>query len=316
VNAEAVGQWLSERRAEGMPAAACNTHLDDLLNFVEWCLREGRLDQNPIKGIKHLKEVKTDAGARPLTEEELGRLVRIGLWRPLAEYGRVPEKAAGAGDRVTGVRFIPVTVETLGELVLRGRRQLQDSPAQIARLQRQGWQRALIYKALALTGLRRSELLSLKISGLRRGRSKSYLLLGATDPGKGTKIPLRSDLAADLKLWVRYRWRAARRRAGDRDRAAVKQAFLGKPLFKLPGGLVKALALDLAAAGIGETDERGVRVDIYAARGVREEILSRAGVPLAVLRAEMDEPASGSGGGRSGKGKLLRNIVRRRRTDG
>ena len=197
VGGEAVREWLSVRRAEGMPASGCNAHLEALSQFVAWCVRTGRLAGNPLKGVCHLEEVEgTEGGSRPLSEEELGRLLRIALGRPLAEYGRV---AAPSGGREDGgaARFVPVTVEGLEALVARGRRLLRGDAALIARLQRQGWQRALIYKTMALTGLRRSELVSLKIGSLAGRGSRLSLRTGVSGAGTdGGKVEQLAHLAA------------------------------------------------------------------------------------------------------------------------
>jgi len=110
------------------------------------------------------------------------------------------------------------------------------------------------------------------------------------------EIPLREDLAADLKLWLRHRWRASRRTVrGREDRTALRKAFVAKPLFKLPAGLAKLLAIDLQAAGIAEMDPSGARVDVHAAREVREVLVHRKGTPLARIWAPLCEKSRGSG---------------------
>ncbi|HSW47238.1 MAG TPA: hypothetical protein VLM89_16870 [Phycisphaerae bacterium] len=310
VESISVQRWALDRQADGMSAGACNAHLGHLTDFVEWCIRGRRLAENPLRGISLLGEsgpVVSDA--RPLTEEELTRLLKIALWRPLAEYGRAPDDAVAPGAVGVAGRFVPVTIQTLEGLVSRGRQQLSANPVQIARLQRQGWQRALIYKVLGLVGLRRSELVALRMGSLHLKRSRSYLRLGMTGRGSGgTKIPLRVDLADDLRLWSRYRWRTMGKSYPDQDRAALKQAFLKMPLFKLPSGLAKLLAVDLQAAGIAQKDEQGVRIEVYAAREAQAAVLSRNGIPLAVLWSSMREASSGSGVAYTLKEGLLRAL--------
>lgn len=295
IKADAVRKWLSDREADGMPAIARNAHLDDLMNFVEWCLCEKRLPRNPLTGITRAQETVAAAApsVRPLSEAELVRLLRIALWRPLAEYGRAAPAQAELDIGAPAPRFTPLTIETIDELVARGCSQFKDNPKQIARLRSQGWQRALIYKTLALVGLRRSEMVSLKTGMVRLKRKSPVLLVGAkaNKETAGTAIPLRADLAADLRLWLRYRWRAARKAGRKDERDALRKSFLRKPLFKLPAGLAKLLAIDLHAAGITEVDGHGVRIDVYTARDNRDALLAREGTPIVHLWANPTEPA-------------------------
>lgn len=295
IKADAVNKWLLDREADGMPATARNAHLDDLMDFVEWCLREKRLPQNPLTGITRVQETVAAAtlAVRPLSEKELVRLLRLALWRPLAEYGRAAPEHTELDLAAPAPRFTPLTIETIDELVARGRRQLEHNPKQIARLRSQGWQRALIYKTLALIGLRRSEMVSLRTGMVRLKRKSPVLLVGAkaNKETAGTAIPLRADLAADLRLWLRYRWRAARKTGRKEERDALRKSFLRKPLFKLPAGLGKLLAIDLHAVGITEVDGDGVRIDVYAARNHRDTLLAREGTPIAHLWAKPTGPA-------------------------
>ena len=320
IQADAVRQWLKDRQAEGMPAAARNAHLDDLAEFVQWCLVDRRLSHDPLRGLTWVQEPPGAARqVRPLTEEELLRLVRLGMWRPLAEYGRQVQGPADRAGSQPGPRFTPLTVESLDSLVARGREQLKGDRREIARLARQGWQRALIYKTLALTGLRRSELTALRVGSLRLIRAKAYLLPGIPggQAGRDARIPLRADLAEDLRLWLRYRWRSACKGAGNQDRSRLKKVFVRKPLFKLPSGLAKLLAVDLQAAGICETDARGCRVDIHAAREAREEVFARKGQPLNAIRYAARESDAASGPGVVDALKEgLQKAFRPRRKDG
>ncbi len=291
---EAVQQWLTDRANDGMPAVARNAHLDDLMDFVEWCLHERLLPDNPLKAVKReIVDGQAAPAARPLSEDELNRLLRIALGRPLAEYGRAVTAEHAVSDS-SAVRFTPLTIQTVDELAALGERQFRDNPKQLDRLHRQGWQRALIYKTLALLGLRRSELVSLKIGMLQIKGRTPLLILGSGATRE--EIPLREDLAADLKLWLRHRWRASRRTVrGREDRTALRKAFVAKPLFKLPAGLAKLLAIDLQAAGIAEMDPSGARVDVHAAREVREVLVHRKGTPLARIWAPLCEKSRGSG---------------------
>ena len=69
---------------------------------------------------------------------------------------------------------------------------LKDNPDLIARLERTGHQRALIYKTLVLTGLRKGELASLTVGQLEFGGPVAYAILNAADEKnrQGSDIPL------------------------------------------------------------------------------------------------------------------------------
>src|SRR5437868_1806031 len=73
-----------------------------------------------------------------------------------------------------------------------------------AQLDLLGRERALIYKTLVLTGLRKNELASLTVAQLHLDAEVPYAALDAADEKnrEGNDIPLRDDLAADLRDWL------------------------------------------------------------------------------------------------------------------
>ena len=79
------------------------------------------------------------------------------------------------------------------------------------RLERLGWERALAYKMLVLTGLRKGELASLTVGQLVLDADLAFLVLDAADEKnrEGSTIPLRADLAADLRQWLADKAKAA-----------------------------------------------------------------------------------------------------------
>ena len=72
------------------------------------------------------------------------------------------------------------------------------------RLERLGQERALIYKTLVLTGLRKGELASITVGQVDLDSPMPSLVLEAADEKnrEGSTIPLRADLAADLRGWL------------------------------------------------------------------------------------------------------------------
>ena len=131
--------------------------------------------------------------------------------------------------------------------------------------------RALVYRTLVLTGLRRGELASLTIGSLELAAPTPFAVLAAGDEknGQGSEIPLRADLVAELREWI------AEKRAGF---AGSDSEFSNLPLFAVPAGLVRVLNRDLKVAGIPKTDERGRTVDVHAMRMTLATMLNKSGV--------------------------------------
>jgi len=106
-----------------------------------------------------------------MTEKELCRLLFVAQWRPLAEFGR--ETVRKVADPETPKRSnwkpAPLTFDTIDAAVERARERLADNPGFMAQLERRGRERALIYKTLVTTGLRKGEL----ASGRSGGRSEA-----------------------------------------------------------------------------------------------------------------------------------------------
>ena len=140
------------------------------------------------------------------------------------------------------------------------------------RLERLGRERALMYKMMVWTGLRRGELAALRARHLDLAGASPRLAL----PGTATKnraeasLPLRADLVQDLAAWL-----AETGRSGD------------DPVFRVPAELVKILRRDLALAGIPYRDEKGRTLDVHALRHTTATLLARAKVSPRVAQRYM-----------------------------
>jgi integrase len=126
-----------------------------------------------------------------------------------AEYGRRVNKLEAAADRneKKGRRTwkrAALEYADLDAAIERGRKALHERPNYVAELERRGRERALIYKTLVLTGLRRGELAALTVGHVELDGPVPYLVLDAADEkaGRGSEVPLRADLADDLRRWV------------------------------------------------------------------------------------------------------------------
>lgn len=276
----ALENWLTKQVRSGMGARTRNSYLASALAFCNWCADKevGRLLVNPIEGIEKANE-KADKRRqrRALTEDELIILLAVARERPLLEALTV-RKGPRKGERYADVR--PEVRERLGLL---------------------GRERALIYKALLLTGLRKGELASLTAAQLFLEEPTPYAALDAIDEKsrEGNMIILRDDLAADLRRWL----------AEKLERLQAEARHIGKPhpgrlppdtpVFNVPDKLCKVLSRDLLAAGIArrvqvdgkwridKCDERGRTIDVHALRHTFGTLMSKGGVAPRTAQAAM-----------------------------
>ncbi|HKB05367.1 MAG TPA: site-specific integrase [Gemmataceae bacterium] len=166
-------------------------------------------------------------------------LLAVALDRPLKEARTVRR-----GKR-KGQQYADLRAETVARLDLAGRE----------------W--ALIYKTLVLTGLRRGELASLTVAQVDLAAKPARLHLNAADEKnrEGSTVPIRADLAAELRAWITVNGR----RPSDK-------------LFAVPRGLPRILDRDLKAAGIAKRDASGRTLDVHALRHTFGTLLSVNGV--------------------------------------
>jgi integrase len=263
---EAIERWLGRRTAEGMSARTRNAYRNALVSFCNWCMETNRLAVNPFDDVPKANE-KADPRRqrRAMTEAELVKLLAVARERPLLDALTV-RKGPRKGERYANVR--PAVRERLGRL---------------------GWERALTYKTLVLTGLRKGELASLTVAQLHLAEAVPFLALDAADEKnrEGNDIPLRDDLAADLRDWLSDKLRRLQdeaRRAGDPIPARLPPDTL---VFDVPSRLVKILDRDLRLAGIPKHDDRGRVLDVHALRHTFGTLLSKGGVAPRTAQAAM-----------------------------
>jgi len=261
----AVERRLIQRRQAGASARTRNIDLVRLLAFANWCKETGRLIGNPFEAIGKANEAETRRKRRAMTDAELGRLLDVARRRPLLEALTVR----------TGKRK--------GQAVANVRPEIREQ------LEATGRERALMYKVLVLTGLRRGELASLCISQVRLDGPIPHVELDAEDEKnrEGNGVVVRSDLAEDLRRWLADRLAVHRAEAAGRGEPILASLPADRPLFYVPSNLLKIFDRDLKAAGIPKKDERGRTLDIHALRTTFGTMLSRGGVPLRMARAAM-----------------------------
>ena len=261
----AVEHWLNKRRQEKASARTRNIDLIRLIAFANWCKANGRLNGNPFDAIGKANEAETKRKRRAMTEDELTRLLDVARRRPLLEALTV-RTGKRKGQAVANVR-----------------------PEVREQLEAVGRERALIYKTLVITGLRRGELASLTAAQLRLDGPVPHVELDAEDEKnrEGNGVVIRADLAEDLKHWLADKLAALQAEARERGEPIPARLPADAPLFYIPSNLIKIFDRDLKAAKIAKKDDRGRTLDVHALRTTFGTLLSRGGVALRTAQAAM-----------------------------
>jgi integrase len=261
-------QWLVAQAHKGMGPRTRNSYVTSAVAFCNWCCSPGnhRLAVNPFARMPKANE-KADLRRqrRAMTEDELTRLLAVAAERPLVDALTV-RKGERKGERYAKVR-----------------------PAVRDRLLVLGRERALICKTLVLTGLRKGELASLTVAHLRLDDAVPHAILDAADEKnrEGSEIPIRDDLAGDLREWLADRLRRLQSEARSNDGPIPARLPPDAPLFTVPAGLIRILDRDLARAGIPKMDERGRTLDVHALRHTFGTLMSKGGVAPRTAQAAM-----------------------------
>ena len=257
--------WLAERARSGASARSRNAHLVAIRSLLNWAVRVDRLRINQLIGIPHASE-RADRRRvrRALSEAELAALFNAAAERPLAE-ARIVRKGPRKGQSV--IRVTPTRAERLASV---------------------GRERALTYRVLFFTGLRVGELRALRIRDLFLDGPSPFIRLpaAAEKSRRGTDLPLRLDLAAEVRSALGKRLLAAQDAARARGTIRARLAPEDRA-FVIPAGSLRVMERDLAFAGIAKRDDLGRTVDLHALRTSLCTHLGRAGVPLRTAQAVM-----------------------------
>ena len=152
-----------------------------------------------------------------------------------------------------------------------------------------GRERALIYKTLVLTGLRKNELATLTVGQLRLDGPMPHVELDAADEKnrEGNGVVIRPDVAEDIRAWLADKLADRQTEARRRGEPIPARLPSESPLFAVPDKLIKIFDRDLKAAGIAKRDERGRTLDVHALRTTFGTLLSKGGVSLRTAQAAM-----------------------------
>ncbi len=250
-----VERWIADRAEEGMPPRTRNGYLGAATAFCNWAIRSGRMVANPFSGAEkanlNVDRVKI---RRALTPDELRLLLEAARSRPLYD----------ATHKNRGPNAAKLTEGTKAALVFLGE------------------ERRMTYLVLATTGLRKSELASIRICDAHLDGAKPFLELRAESAKnrKTAKIPLRRDVADELVLHVTRRLKEAQRAAREARRPIPALLSPQSGLAVVPDALVKIFKRDCAHAGLPQTDARGRSIDVHALRTTFGSHLALAGIPL------------------------------------
>jgi len=254
---ETISDAWSAEDLESQPLSprTINMHRAAIVAFCNWCVAEGRMSASPLAGLPKIEEVEPSRRRRPLTEEEITRLLKAAQERPLRDAMTI-RRGKNKGKPLAKV-----------------------SDKERRRLRRVGQERALVYKSMMLTGLRRGEVAALTVGALHLDEASPYVHIEGkhAKSGRAATLPLRGDLADDLHKHIA-------RLAGASGGAVSPDA----PLFDIDWrNLLRTFNLDLAAAGIAKKDAQGRTVDVHSLRHTFATLLARNGVSPSVAQKLM-----------------------------
>ena len=231
-----------------------NMHRAAIVAFCNWCVAEGRLSLNPLGGLPKVEESEPARKRRPLTEDEIARLLKAAQERPLRDALTIRR------GRNKGMPLAKV------------------SEKERRRLEHLGVERALVYKFMILTGLRRGEVASLTVGALCLDEANPYVHVEGkhAKSGRAATLPLRAGLTDDLRKHVA--------RLAEASGAEVAP---DAPLFNVGRNLLRTFNLDLAVAGIPKRDAQGRTLDVHCLRHTFATLLARNGVSPGVAQKLM-----------------------------
>lgn len=212
-------------------------HRQAIVAFGNYLVRKGKLPTNPLARSTR-PEGDVTRKRRALTTDELKRLVAAAKDRPLKD--------------ALLIRWGPRA----------GTYERRIKPGERARLERLGRHNPLLYRVAFYTGFRAEELRALQAGDfvLEGPTPRVFLPRERTKNKRDALVPLRHELAADIKAWI-----------------AEDGLSEGDPVFQIPHRSADLLRRDLAAADIRERDSRDRVVDFHALRASLSSHLNSTG---------------------------------------
>jgi len=255
------GAWLRGQLDAGKSARTYNRGLVALSSFGRWCVKQRLILSNPFNTLSRMNE-KADRRyeRRPLTTPEVTAIIEAARIRPVMEATKGNKRCKGA---------------TL-------------SNDERARLEWKGWNRALCYRLMSVSGLRYGEARGLRLSDIHLEGDTPHITIQAAreKARRGAQIPLHGAVIDELALFIK-----AREKSFVSDSSASIVSFPGMvkdaPLFDdLPTKITRQFKGDCKTAKV-KTDMAGRVVDVHSLRYYFGTELARAGVPLHVVQKLM-----------------------------
>lgn len=250
VDSQKIEKYLAEIKNSGRSARIVNVSLQHFRAFHNWML-DNELITRPLPGLRKIKKLDERQDRRKirrsLTIDELRALLQAAKTRPLAEAERINR---GQDKGKPGAKLAPETIDKLKLL---------------------GLERALVYETAFYTGLRRSELGSISVRDVLLNCPAPRIILKPENEKarRGCELPLRKDLAAEIKNYIK------RKGLAPKDK-----------LFVLPN--LRTFKRDLTLAGVDyKKDEDGRSVDFHGLRTSFATHLSKSGVHPRIAQAAL-----------------------------
>jgi integrase len=302
-------RWLAEQAAAGMTPSNRNEYRKELVGFGNWLVKTRRLNSNPFGAVPKADTSTPARRRRALTMGEVARLLKAAALRPLAELGKISvrvEPLAGRSTKRANWKYVDLRFDDLQAAADRAKERHADNPALLAEAERTGRERRLIYLFLVSTGLRLNELRQLTVGQLQLNTDRPcfHLEAGQAKSRKSATLPLRADVAAELRQWladraaarqlaaseaaaVRFDPQAARRSNAATDRKRAEPLPSGERLFNVVDGLLRIFDRDLEAAEIPKQDDRGRTIDLHGLRTTFGTMLAKSGTGVRTAQSAM-----------------------------
>lgn len=240
-------RWLMDQVKNGMSARTHNAYIQAMTAFGKWLVREDRTIASLFQGLqKRNEKIDRKRVRRALTYEEASLLIEAAKNRPL------DERSSNKGSKA---KLRSETIDSLKWL---------------------GEMRSMAYRIMLWTGLRYGELRSIVIGDVYLNETNPYIELKPENEKarRGAKVPLHTELAADLKEYIGVRIQRISKKSETGDGCQNER------LLDLPEKANKVFDRDIAFAKIPKQNELGQTIDVHALRTTFVTWLAKAGVTL------------------------------------
>ncbi len=124
---ERVEQHLRRLRRQGLSARKVNAVRAHACAFINWCVKTGRLPDNPLKAVPKLDERRDRRRVRrPLTDEELGRLIAVAQPRGRALWYLTAALAGLRKGDLQALRWADIDFNTRSLIIRNGKARRDD----------------------------------------------------------------------------------------------------------------------------------------------------------------------------------------------